>query len=143
MNTKEWRERQNKLSGHIVRSSFAKTNYYKNGALIAIITRDGEVEIPNINLFPTDDIAIIDKEFLDSFTKVREEIIDESDFLNARAKAQEEHNTFIQDFKQALFEYHYISDHPKRELFFQKLQSQTKDVGEMIELAEEWIDLIK
>lgn len=143
MDTKQWRERQNKLPGRISRSNFAKTHYYKNGALVATLSRDGDVEIPNINLFPTDDIAIIDKEFLDSFTKIREEVVDETAFLNARAKAQEEYNTFIQDFKETLFEYHGISDNPKREMFFQKLQAQTKDVGEMIGTAEEWVDLIK
>lgn len=143
MNSNEWRERQSKLPGRISRSNFAKTHYYKNGALVATLSRDGDVEIPNINLFPTDDIAIIDKEFLDSFTKVREEIFDEEGFKAARNAAQNQFVLFMEEFKQALFEYHEISGNPKRELFFSILRSQTKDVGEMIGIAEEWVDLIK
>lgn len=143
MNTQEWRERQNKLPGRISRSSFVKTHYYKNGSLFATINCDGDIEIPNISLLPIRDSIIIDKEFLDSFTKAKEEIFDEEGFKAARNAAQNQFVLFMEEFKQALFEYHEISGNPKRELFFSILQSQTKDVGEMFGIAEEWVDLIK
>jgi hypothetical protein len=144
MNSKEWRERQNKLPGRVDRSDFKKTNYYKEGKLIATDELNGQINIPDMKVFPVQETTFfIDKAFLDSFTNIKEELFDEEAFKAARVAAVVQRVSFMDEFKQTLFEYHGISNHPKKELFFNILLSQTKDVGEMIGIAEEWVELLK
>lgn len=143
MNSNEWRERQSKLPGRVERSNFMTRHFYKEGKLLATIHHTGQIELHAIKEIDNFNPTQIDEHFLHKYTGVVEKVEDTVAFTAARQAAMAERKQFWDDFKQDLFEYHGISDNPKRELFFNILQSQTKDIGEMIGTAEEWVDLLK
>lgn len=144
MDIKEWEKKWDEVARlRIDRKEYTTTHYYKNGKKIATVNGGDTVEIFEMHVFSEFDPSIINREFLDSFTKVKETIEDNEGLNKARKEATGKLEQFWNDFKNALFEYHGIENHPKREKFFQILRSNSKTPYEIFGEAEEWVGLIK
>lgn len=142
MNINIWFDRFAALPSLGTRKFLTKTHYYKDGKLLATINNGGDIELLEILKF-IGDTALIDEAFMNSFTKIKEDVFDEVAFREARKDAIKQYENFWIEFKKALFEYHGIAEHPKRELFFQILRANKDTPEEIFSLAEDWADLLK
>lgn len=138
MNSQTWEEKINNLPGRIERKNHTYTHYYKNGEKIATINPNGKIVY--FGQYAGSDMTEAD---LNTYAGTKETVLDETKFLQARAKAQEERNKFWNDFKNELLSYHGIENHPKAEKFFEILRNTNgDDISGMIGDAEEWADLL-
>lgn len=142
MNIQEWEDRKAKLPGKVSRKDFVKTHYYKNGKLIATLHPNGNIECPD-PVSITQDTALIDEEFLNSFTKIKEEIVDELGFTHERTLAQSKQQAFDNEFRAAVMKELGIKpDHPKLHRLWEMAMDNTCGEGlqalynEVSELSE-------
>lgn len=146
MDEKYWTERFDKLQGRIEREHHTVFFVFKDGEKIAKVTGKAKTEtgqkiveyfgayFPNKDRVPVETLMklySVEKQF------------DEDSFNAARIVAREKWNIFWDEFKNTLFEYHDIIQHPKREKFFEILRSNKTTPGEVIGEAEEWVELLK
>lgn len=116
MDNNYWVARHKNLPGRIDRKEFMTTYHYKNGERIP-------EAVPG---------------------SVKEEAFDEEAFLGARKTASEKFNKFWDEFKQALFEYHGLENHPKKDKLIDYLRIEHgRDLEQIIYHAEEIADLMK
>jgi hypothetical protein len=145
MNIQEWENKLKTLPHRrLERDEYTVFHVFKNGEKIATITGQGltgekKVEYFGVYQNPINRVSV---EALLKHNTV-EKIFDEEQFKAARANAVSAVNKFWDEFKKALFEYHGIQNHPKREKFFEILRATKHTPYEIFGEAEEWVDLLK
>lgn len=144
MDIKQWEERKAAVPTRFERKNFTTTHYYKNGELLATLYPNGDIAMLGIQKIDNYNMAQIDEEFLNSFTKVKEEIFDELAFVHARTLAQSKRQSFDSEFKAAVFkELNIDPQHPKASKLWEKamenrcgegLQALYDEVSDLSEL---------
>lgn len=145
MDTKEWDKKWNETPRRrIERDEFTIFHVFKDGEKIATVTGKGLAGERKVEYFgayksPSKQYSV--ETMMKLYTV--EKIFHEEQFKAARANATKAVKEFWDQFKNALFEYFGIQDHPKRERFFEILLNQKRSPYEIVGEAEEWIDLLK
>jgi len=145
MNGKEWDKIWRETPHHYVdRDDYTISHVYTGGEKVATITGQGLVGEKKVEYFgiyndPSKRVSL--ETMLKQHTV--EKTFREEQFIAAREKATQVVKQFWDEFKNALFEYHNIQDHPKREKFFEILRSNNSAPSEIIGESEDWVELLK
>ena len=143
MDFKTWEDRKAVIPTQIDRKNFITTHYYKNGELLATLHPGGDIEMLSIQKIDNYNPMQIDEEFLNSFTKIKEENFDEVNYLRVVANNKEIRRSFDNDFKTAVMqELDIRPDHPKAHRLWEMEMDNTRGEGlqrlyhEVAELSE-------
>jgi hypothetical protein len=144
MDIKNWEEKYKAVSSRIEREDYTIVYVYKHGQKVATVTGKGFSGERKVEFFG--EYKSPGKQF--NVETMRKLFVVEEDFKEdllkaAREKRMKDRNEFWSEFKQALFEYHGIQNHPKREKFFEILRSNKGSPSAIYGEAEEWVDLLK